>query len=146
MLLHRFDSPKGGGTVGRRTLANRRSLDAGGRNRENLVTEEAGKEVVGDVERASTQTMPATTSNPTTEEETTTLPVNIYDGQYHEVNPGQYHEDNPGQYHEDNPGQYYEEDPGQYHEQEPGQYHEINPGQVTHDLILSPVLLVRSRG
>jgi len=127
--LQRFDSSKGGGAGGRRTVANRRSLDVGGRNRENLVTEEAGKEVVGDVARASTQTMPATTSNPATEEETTTLPVNIYDGQYHEVNPGQYHEDNPGQYHEDNPGQYYEEDPGQYHEQEPGQYHEINPGQ-----------------
>jgi len=53
----------------------------------------------------------------------------IYDGQYHEVNPGQYHEVNPGQYHEENPGQYHEENPGQYHEEFPGQYHEYNPGQ-----------------
>ena len=134
MLFYRFDSSEGGGTVGHRTVASGRSLDVGGRNRGNLVAE-AGKEVVGGVERSSTQTIPASTSNPTTEEETTTLPVNIFDGQYHEVNPGQYHEENPGQYHEDNPGQYHEEDPGQYHEQEPGQYHEINPGQVTHDLI-----------
>ena len=31
------------------------------------------------------------------EELTTSLPVDIFDGQYHEVNPGQYNETNPGQ-------------------------------------------------
>ena len=31
------------------------------------------------------------------EELTTILPVDIFDGQYHEVNPGQYNETNPGQ-------------------------------------------------
>ena len=35
--------------------------------------------------------------------EMTTM-MDIYSGQYHEVNPGQYHEINPGQYHEANPG------------------------------------------
>lgn len=35
--------------------------------------------------------------------EMTTM-MDIYSGQYHEVNPGQYHEINPGQYHESNPG------------------------------------------
>ena len=28
---------------------------------------------------------------------TTVLPIDIFDGQYHEVNPGQYSETNPGQ-------------------------------------------------
>ena len=43
-------------------------------------------------------------SNPDLEEEdeneevdsTTISPINIFDGQYHEVNPGQYNETNPG--------------------------------------------------
>merc|ERR1711894_303787 len=48
------------------------------------------------------------------EESTTSFPINIFDGQYHEVNPGQYNETNPGQYHEENPGQYHETNPGQY--------------------------------
>merc|ERR1719220_1852635 len=48
------------------------------------------------------------------EELTTTVPIDIFDGQYHEVNPGQYNETNPGQYHEANPGQYHEKNPGQY--------------------------------
>ena len=30
------------------------------------------------------------------EESTTILPIDIFDGQYHEVNPGQYNETNPG--------------------------------------------------
>jgi len=61
---------------------------------------------------------------------TTTVPaVNIFDGQYHEVNPGQYNETNPGQYHEENPGQYNEKNPGHYEETDEGQYYEINPGQ-----------------
>ena len=30
------------------------------------------------------------------EELTTILPIDIFDGQYHEVNPGQYNETNPG--------------------------------------------------
>jgi len=76
-------------------------------------------------------------SNPDLEEEdenkeedsTTISPINIFDGQYHEVNPGQYNETNPGQYHEDNPGQYHEKNPGQYEETDEGQYLEINPGQ-----------------
>jgi len=55
--------------------------------------------------------------------------MEMYDGQYHEVEPGQYSETNPGQYHEVNPGQYHEFNPGQYHETNPGQYHEIHPGQ-----------------
>lgn len=69
------------------------------------------------------------------EEDTTITPVNIFDGQYHEVNPGQYQESNPGhlhysgQYHEESPGRYWEQSPGQYGESNPGQYHEINPGQ-----------------
>ena len=42
------------------------------------------------------------------EELTTILPIDIFDGQYHEVNPGQYREVHPGQYHEQNPGQYHE--------------------------------------
>ena len=84
------------------------------------------------------------------EELTTTLPIDIFDGQYHEVNPGQYNETNPGkscqirvsvlihcwwkdasgQYHEANPGQYHEKNPGQYEERDEGKYLEINPGQV----------------
>ena len=32
------------------------------------------------------------------EESTTTVPIDIFDGQYHEVNPGQYNEVNPGAY------------------------------------------------
>jgi len=63
------------------------------------------------------------------EELTTILPVDIFDGQYHEVNPGQYNETNPGQYHENNPGQYHEKNPGQYEETDEGKYLEINPGQ-----------------
>jgi len=63
------------------------------------------------------------------EELTTTLPIDIFDGQYHEVNPGQYNETNPGQYHEANPGQYHEKNPGQYEERDEGKYLEINPGQ-----------------
>jgi len=60
----------------------------------------------------------------TIEPETTTLPLPLllYSGQYHEVNPGQYHEVNPGQYHEVNPGQYNEVNPGQYNEVNPGAY------------------------
>jgi len=60
---------------------------------------------------------------------TTILPIDIFDGQYHEVNPGQYNETNPGQYHEANPGQYHEKNPGQYEETDEGKYLEINPGQ-----------------
>jgi len=63
------------------------------------------------------------------EELTTTVPIDIFDGQYHEVNPGQYNETNPGQYHEANPGQYHEKNPGQYEERDEGKYLEINPGQ-----------------
>jgi len=63
------------------------------------------------------------------EELTTILPIDIFDGQYHEVNPGQYNETNPGQYHEANPGQYHEKNPGQYEERDEGKYLEINPGQ-----------------
>jgi len=63
------------------------------------------------------------------EESTTILPIDIFDGQYHEVNPGQYNETNPGQYHEANPGQYHEKNPGQYEERDEGKYLEINPGQ-----------------
>merc|ERR1712130_307307 len=63
------------------------------------------------------------------EESTTSFPINIFDGQYHEVNPGQYNETNPGQYHEENPGQYHETNPGQYEESDEGKYLEINPGQ-----------------
>ena len=69
----------------------------------------------------STTAEPLDTTDWNSDEDTTTLPVNIFDGQYHEVNPGQYHEDNPGQYHEEQPGQYTEENPGQYHENNPGQ-------------------------
>lgn len=73
----------------------------------------------------STTAEPLDTTDWHSEEDTTTLPVNIFDGQYHEVNPGQYHEDNPGQYHEEQPGQYKEENPGQYHENNPGQYEAV---------------------
>merc|ERR1711990_1304396 len=37
---------------------------------------------------------------------TTTLPIDIFDGQYHEKNPGQYEETDEGKYLEVNPGQY----------------------------------------
>lgn len=67
--------------------------------------------------------------NENEEELTTVLPIDIFDGQYHEVNPGQYNETNPGQYHEANPGQYHEKNPGQYEEGDEGKYLEINPGQ-----------------
>merc|ERR1719400_2241387 len=67
--------------------------------------------------------------NENEEELTTVLPIDIFDGQYHEVNPGQYNETNPGQYHEANPGQYHEKNPGQYEETDEGKYLEINPGQ-----------------
>lgn len=60
--------------------------------------------------------------------EMTTM-MDIYSGQYHEVNPGQYHEINPGQYHEANPGQYHEVNPGQYGEEEPGRYYKGHEGK-----------------
>ena len=44
------------------------------------------------------------TSTVTPETTEMTTMMDIYSGQYHEVNPGQYHEINPGQYHETNPG------------------------------------------
>lgn len=96
------------------------------------MTKEAGSDLaarpVAPVWRPPTTLEPR--PQPTTEweelqEETTVLPVNIFDGQYHEVNPGQYHEDNPGQYHEENPGQYEETNNGQYHEINPGQYQAV---------------------
>merc|ERR1719220_2451876 len=59
------------------------------------------------------------------EELTTIVPIDIFDGQYHEVNPGQYNEANPGQYHEKNPGQYEESDEGKYLEINPGQYEAV---------------------
>merc|ERR1740137_198223 len=52
--------------------------------------------------------------------------MEMYDGQYHEVEPGQYSETNLGQYHEVNPGQYHETNPGQYHEIHPGQEVQLN--------------------
>jgi hypothetical protein len=99
------------------------------------VTKEAGSDLVA--RPVAPVWRPPTTLEPhdTTEwedrqEETTVQPVNIFDGQYHEVNPGQYHEDNPGQYHEENPGQYEETNDGQYHETNPGQVGVISCGQI----------------
>ena len=43
-------------------------------------------------------------TSPVTETTEVTTLMDLYSGQYHEVNPGQYHEVNPGQYHETNPG------------------------------------------
>merc|ERR1711962_917788 len=75
--------------------------------------EKAGGHSVGSVMDQNTMDETQTTETPTTthweseeEGDTTIMPIDIFDGQYHEVNPGQYHEKDPGQYHETNPGQY----------------------------------------
>jgi len=82
------------------------------------------------IEDEDTITETPTTEIPTTtdweyEKETTMTSVNIFDGQYHEVNPGQYQEENPGEYHEVNPGQYHAMNEGQYQEKKPGQYEAV---------------------
>lgn len=100
--------------------ARRNSVTSGDRKEQDTMLELA-------IPRSTTSTTaePLDTTDWNSDEDTTTLPVNIFDGQYHEVNPGQYHEDNPGQYHEEQPGQYTEENPGQYHENNPGQYEAV---------------------
>merc|ERR1711962_488850 len=67
--------------------------------------EKAGGHSVGSVMDQNTMDEIQTTETPTTthweseeEEDTTIMPIDIFDGQYHEVNPGQYHEKDPGQY------------------------------------------------
>merc|ERR1711962_1427898 len=94
--------------------------------------EKAGGHSVGSVMDQNTMDETQTTMTPTTthweseeEEDTTIMPIDIFDGQYHEVNPGQYHEKDPGQYHEENPGQYHGVNEGQYHETNPGQYEAV---------------------
>jgi len=79
------------------------------------------------VTETSTTEIPTTTDWENVEDnlETTVTPIDIFDGQYHEVNPGQYHETNPGQYHEINPGQYKQRNEGQYHETNPGKYEAV---------------------
>merc|ERR550534_2649627 len=68
-------------------------------------------------------------TSPVTETSEVTTLMDLYSGQYHEVNPGQYHEVNPGQYHETNPGQYHEVNPGQYDERDPGRYYKGHEGR-----------------
>jgi len=94
--------------------------------------QEAEGHSVGSVMDQNTMDETQTTETPNTtdwesveEEDTTIMPIDIFDGQYHEVNPGQYHEKDPGQYHEENPGQYHGVNEGQYHETNPGQYEAV---------------------
>merc|ERR550532_1527359 len=53
-------------------------------------------------------------TSPVTETSEVTTLMDLYSGQYHEVNPGQYHEVNPGQYDERDPGRYYKGHEGRY--------------------------------
>merc|ERR1711962_1739794 len=112
-----FQSRRHGGTP-RANFARKPVEDKGDMSNQR---EKAGGHSVGSVMDQNTMDEIQTTETPTTthweseeEEDTTIMPIDIFDGQYHEVNPGQYHEENPGQYHGVNEGQYHETNPGQY--------------------------------
>ena len=50
----------------------------------------------GNLEPVSNPDLEEEDGNEEEEDSTTISPINIFDGQYHEVNPGQYNETNPG--------------------------------------------------